>query len=377
MLDRRSFLAALGTSVATGLATAGARARGGAAPMFVSACMDPAERGAASVAAFSGDGRLMFATRLPSRGHDASARPGSTEVVVFARRPGNWAAVVDRKTGEVSLVVTTPPQRHFFGHGAFSADGRLLYATENRIGTGEGVLGIYDATAGYGRVGEIPTHGPGPHDLAFLPGREQGRMLVANGGTRTHPGGGREILNPDAMEPSLAVVDVASGDVRLKAELGPALRGISIRHLAAASDGEAVFACQWEGDPTEGPELVGVMGRDGATRFLAMPDDDLASLDNYVGSVALDASERVIAATSPRGGTVAFWDRISGRYLGRRPLPDACGVAPAPARMGVGLFVVSSGNAGVKLAAADAMDLKRLGGTELGAYAWDNHVLAL
>ena len=85
---------------------------------------------------------------------------------MFARRPSNWAAVVDRGTGRVRLVVTTPPERHFFGHGVFSPDGRLLYATENRAGiddpdAGAGVLGIYDAGAGYRRVGERPTHGSG------------------------------------------------------------------------------------------------------------------------------------------------------------------------------------------------------------------------
>jgi uncharacterized protein len=205
-------------------------------------------------------------------------------------------------------------------------------------------------------------------------------MLVANGGTRTQPGTGREILNPEAMEPSLSLVDLATGDAVLTAGLGPDLRGLSIRHLAVAGDGEAVFACQWEGDPEEGPPLVGLLSPDGATRLLDMPDDDLASLSNYVGSVALDASERVIAATSPRGGTVAFWDRRSGRFLGHRAIPDVCGVAPmGQGRTGAELFVVSSGNAGVAvLGPADERDaLRRLGGSDLGAYAWDNHILGV
>jgi hypothetical protein len=395
MLDRRSFLAVLGTSLTTAhLGLPGRASASRETPVFVAACMDPTEHGAASVAAFDSEGRRLFATRLPARGHDAVARPGSREVVVFARRPGNWAAVVDRHTGKVSRIVTTPPERHFFGHGAFSPDGRLLYATENRAGAddpgaGEGVLGIYDAAAGYARVGELPTHGLGPHDLALLPGSVGvSPMLVANGGTRTQPGTGREILNLDAMQPSLAVVDVATGDALLKVELEPELRGLSIRHLAVAADGEAVFACQWEGDPTDGPPLVGLLSRGGATRFLEMPDDELAGLNNYIGSVRLDAAERVVAATSPRGNTVAFWDRASGRYLGRRKMSDVCGIAPMPPAASngtrqsdpavAGLFVVSSGNAGVAtIRPADDREIRRIGGTELGAYAWDNHILAL
>lgn len=372
MLDRRSFIGALGASLG---AHRGTPARAGATQVFVSACMTAGADGEASVAAFSLDGELVFQTRLPARGHDAVARPGSGDIVVFARRPGNWAAVVERATGQVRLVVTTPAERHFFGHGAFSPDGRLLYATENVLGSGEGTLGIYDAEAGYQRVGERPTHGPGPHDLAFLPGREH--MVVANGGTRTHPGTGREILNPDAMEPSLVLLDVASGQAIHKVELGAEMKGLSIRHLAAAGDRETVFACQWEGDPTQGPQLVGTLSKTGTVRWLEMPDDDLARLGNYVGSVALDASERIVAATSPRGGTVAFWDRASGRYLGLRRMPDVCGVAAASDGGRAGVFVVSSGNAGVRLAAADQADLTRLASKRLASQSWDNHILAL
>ena len=327
---------------------------------------------ACSVAVFDDAGRVLFTTRLPERGHDATPRPGSDEFVVFARRPGNWAAVVDRRSGAVGPMIVTPPERHFYGHGIFSPDGRLLYATENLIATGDGVLGIYDATAGYVRVGELPSFGIGPHDIAALPGSRH--LLVANGGLRTAPDTGREILNPEAMSPSLAILDPVAGTSILKVELGQALRGLSIRHLAVAGDGEAVFACQFNGDPDELPPLVGLMRADGSTTFLEMPDDDLAAMANYVGSVSLDRSERLIAATSPIGSMVAFWDRQDGRYLGRRRLSDVCGVAPMPMD---GVFVLSSGNAGVKLGQPSRDDLVRIGGSDLDRWMWDNHILSL
>ncbi|NNM73401.1 DUF1513 domain-containing protein [Enterovirga aerilata] len=374
MIERRTFLAQLGATLAAGMAAGSARG-GILPPVFISAAMRSSDRDGAAVNAFDLDGRLLFSTRLPERGHDATARPHAAEIVVFARRPGNWAAVIDRATGTVRQVITSPPGRHFFGHGAFSPDGRLLYATENLIATGEGVLGIYDAAAGYLRVGEMPTHGLGPHDLGLLP---DGAMLVANGGTRTQPETGREILNPDSMRPSLAVVDLEGGEPRHVVELGRNLRGLSIRHLAIASDGQAAFACQWEGSPDEGPPLVGLFDPEAGARFLDMPEDDLAALDNYVGSVALSAGESLIAATSPKGGTVAFWDRASRRYLGRKRLPDVCGVAPALGQpSGSELFVVTSGHGGAYLAGAGPRGPDRFGDAALGREAWDNHVLAL
>ncbi len=37
------------------------------------------------------------------------------------------------------------------------------------------------------------------------------RLVVANGGLRTHPDTGRETLNPDDMSPNLALIDLATG----------------------------------------------------------------------------------------------------------------------------------------------------------------------
>lgn len=358
-IDRRSFLLALaGSFVAPGfVAAAGDR-------LYVSSCTDAG--GINRVAVFSTEGGVLFSTALPERGHDITLSPASNDLVVFARRPGDWAAVVDRTSGAVRHIIRSPKGRHFYGHGVYSRDGRLLYATENDVANGRGVLGVYDSGAEYKRIGEQPTHGVGPHDLAFIPGSEL--MLVANGGIRTDPDSGREILNAGKMEPSLALIDPRSGEVRHKTDFGTALSGLSIRHLAMAPDGEAAFACQFEGDDL--PALVGLISADGRARMLEMPDEDLARLDNYVGSVALDGGGRLIAATSPRGGMAAFWDRESEKYLGLALLPDVCGVAAAPES---GVFLVTSGNAGMRLAKAESHDLARVGGSDLDLYMWDNH----
>ena len=82
---------------------------------------------------------------LPARGHDIAQRPHTREFVVFARRPGTWAVAVDANHAHEPQIITARADRHFFGHGLFSADGRLLYASENDIETGDGIIGIYDA----------------------------------------------------------------------------------------------------------------------------------------------------------------------------------------------------------------------------------------
>jgi uncharacterized protein len=363
-IDRRSFILALAASFAAG------PLRASSDQLYVSSC-DGAD-GVSRLAVFSPDGGMLFSTMLPDRGHDIAMSPTGSDMAVFARRPGDWTAVVDRRSGRVRTLIRSPEGRHFYGHGLYSPDGRLLFATENDIAAGTGVLGVYDVARGYARIGEQPTHGIGPHDMAFVPGSNL--ILVANGGARTDPATGREILNAARMEPSLSLVDSRTGDLVRKVEFADGLNGLSVRHLAIADDGEGVFACQFEGADDEIQPLVGVISRDGRTRMLDMPEEEIVLLNNYTGAVKLDRSGRLIAATSPRGNRTAFWDRHTGRYLGMAPLPDVCGIAAAPL---AGTFIISSGNAGMRIARADGPDLARLRGSDLDRYMWDNHITPL
>ena len=43
-----------------------------------------------------------------------------------------------------------------------------------RFEAGQGVLGIYDVSGGFTRIGEVPTHGVGPHEVLLSP---DGRIL--------------------------------------------------------------------------------------------------------------------------------------------------------------------------------------------------------
>ena len=71
-------------------------------------------------------------------------------------------------------------------HGVFSADGRLLYSTENDYDGARGMIGVRDVTGGYKQIGEFPAHGMEPHDIALL--SDDRTIVIANGGIRTHRG---------------------------------------------------------------------------------------------------------------------------------------------------------------------------------------------
>ncbi|MDK9698006.1 MAG: DUF1513 domain-containing protein, partial [Siculibacillus sp.] len=246
--------------------------------------------------------------------------------------------------------------------------------SENDTDGGDGIVGVWDAGRGWARVGERRSGGVGPHDLAIIPdGRH---LVVANGGIRTHPDTGRDILNRDTMRPTLALLALDRDEIVATADLGRDLWLSSIRHIAIAPDGEVVFGCQFEGEAEVMPPLVGVWRPDRPARspvLWDMPDAALARLSDYVGSVALDASGRLVAATSPRGGATAFFERATGTWLGFAELPDVCGVAAN----GEG-FLLTSGAAGVRrtdrVTAPTALVDPN---PALAATAWDNHLTAL
>ena len=253
MIDRRGLLIGAASSAALlALPCHAARAARGEVELFAAARRD--DRGTYSAALFSLDGGDLRAVELPERGHDIALRPGSGEWVAFARRPGRFGVAVPTD-GRPPVWFNSKPDRHFFGHGVYSADGKLLYTTENDYRNAQGIIGVRDATDVYRQIGEFPARGMEPHDVALL---ADGRtMVIANGGIKTHPDSGADELNLPDMKPSLVYVDLATGDLVEEQMLAPELHQLSIRHLALAAGDTVVFGCQYRGPEGDAPPLLG------------------------------------------------------------------------------------------------------------------------
>ena len=318
MTTRRAVLAGLATAAlpAPSWAAAGS-------PLWLAAAREA--DGAFALFGIARDGALAFRVPLPGRGHAAAAHPTRAEAVAFARRPGAFALILDCASGTVLRRLDAPRGRHFYGHGAYAEDGRLLVTTENAFETGDGRLGLWDAEAGYRRLGEVSSGGIGPHEVVRLPG---GTLAVANGGIHTHPDTGREKLNLPDMQPSLIHLR-PDGAILERVELAPGMRQASIRHLAARADGTVAFAMQWEGEEGAIVPLLGLHRRGEAPRLLAASDPEQARLKGYAGSVAWSEDGARVAITSPRGGVAHVFEADgSGPDIVARL--DVCGAAPAP-----------------------------------------------
>lgn len=373
-MDRRRFHRLLGASLlAAGTAPwmagplAAAQGAGGP-PAWLAALADASGR--FRFAGLRADGGAAFDLALPDRGHSVALAPHGSLCVLFARRPGTFALVVDWRVGEPMRWIDSPPGRHFYGHGVFSGDGRTLFATENDYERGTGVVAVFDAADGFRRVAEMPSHGIGPHDLRLL---SDGRTLViANGGIQTHPDAGREKLNIPTMQPSLAYVDSADGRLTGDYRLPPDRHLLGIRHLAVTPDDTVVVAMQAEGPESDIRPLVAVHRGGDALRLLAAPRVEARRMRNYAGSAAVDSSGAVAAVSAPRGNLVTFWDVAGNRWLGAADVADGCGVS-ATGRAGE--FALSSGLSGLYLYDVATGVKRHLSSSFADAVHWDNHLI--
>lgn len=360
LIDRRDFLRAAGITFLSSLAPADRAAALGADAVFATAFQR--RDGAYGAAILSEAGKILHTVDLPDRGHDITFDPVSGRSVVFARQPGTFAVVFDPSGRGEPLTIQSVAGRHFFGHGVFSPDGALLYATENDFDNAAGMVGVYDAGSDFARVGEFPTHGVGPHELLLL--GDNSTIAVANGGIETHPDFGRAKLNLPTMKPSYVLVDRETGDLIEKHELPPALHQLSIRHMDTDKTGAVWFGCQHEGPATERPGLVGRAVRGKELQLIDMPEDVLSGFRNYIGSVAANRDAGTVAVTSPQGNSLVVLDAATGDIVKATSLTEVCGLAPDHsgflATTGTGEIIESDG--------ATSADTD---------HVWDNHVLRI
>lgn len=360
LIDRRDFLKGAGIAFFAALSPAQAAATLAADALFATAYQK--RDGSFGAAILSEDGKPLVQVPLPDRGHDVTFDPVSRQSVVFARQPGTFAVVFDHTGQRAPLAISSPPDRHFFGHGVFSPDGALLYATENDFDNAAGMIGIYDARDGFRRIGEFATHGIGPHELLLL--GDGSTLAIANGGIETHPDFGRAKLNLSTMKPSLVFIDRLSGDLLERHELPPALHRLSIRHMDMDASGTVWFGCQHEGSASDRPLLVGRAVRGKELQLIDMPQKVLEGLRNYVGSVAANREAGLIAVSSPQGNSYAVIAAASGQIVASHDLTEVCGLAPDRAAFrattGTGEIVGAQGSA-----------------VHADEFVWDNHLLRI
>ncbi len=339
-------------------------------PLFASACTTG--DGNHYLQLIDRDGGEWLRHPLPGRAHHVAAHPQQPWLAAIARRPGRFIDLVDYRQGQLLTRIEADDGRHFYGHAIFSRDGRYLISTENDVASGQGRVVLRDGAQQFAVVADHPSYGIGPHELALL---ANGRHLViANGGILTDPRQGRAKLNLDSMQPSLAYIDLISGELLAQQFMPPGLHQLSIRHLDVNQRDQVIIALQYQGALHDEVPLVALHQPGQALQLLKAPAEINRAMQQYCGSARCDSSGRYAAVSAPRGDLITFWDLSDGRFLSATRCRDGCGLAALDA---AGRFLISSGS-GRCYRYDLAADRKQVQPLQLSqAMQWDNHMIAL
>src|SRR5690606_2671736 len=89
------------------------------------------QAGRYEAALFDERGHARLVVPMPARGHSFAIDAPRSRAVVFGRQPGFFAIGFHLGGKAQPQPLPMTPERHFFGHGVFSPDGKLMIATEN------------------------------------------------------------------------------------------------------------------------------------------------------------------------------------------------------------------------------------------------------
>jgi hypothetical protein len=97
------------------------------------------------LAAYNLAGGEKISIAVPFFGHEAAVNPTDKMKVFTALKWGRRAALVDFKDKRVVHEIEPPRGMRFFGHAAWSADGRKIFVTAQNDGAFKGVILAYSS----------------------------------------------------------------------------------------------------------------------------------------------------------------------------------------------------------------------------------------
>ncbi len=274
--------------------------------------------------------------------HGVSPNPIAPNKAVLFEKKGKGSCEVDLVAGTVLRTVATTEERQFYGHGDWLPDGRILFATETiTSGAYEGVIAVRDGKT-LELIDTFPSHGSAPHDCRLIDG---GKVLVATNGGGAIDGG---------APPNVAWVEVASGKLLDKVDIPNVTWNAG--HFALSAKGDlAVVSAAREGLPDLPHQNGGVTLRPAGGKAVAMdqPTDVTQHLTGETLSVCIHEPTGVVAATTPLGDCVTFWDVAKCSLVKKLDLRRARGVSLT---LDQKYFVISHGEVDVTLVTTDGLE---------------------
>lgn len=256
--------------------------------------------------------RLSLSTKItPFLPHGFHRNPKQEEIVAVFEKKGPGALIYNVLQNKIISILKPQLGRHFYGHGAYTADGKHLFSTETDLASRQGVIGIRDAMT-FEYLGEFPSYGLEPHECKLIDGGET--LVVTNGG------------GPIGSNlPSVTYIDVASQRLLERIELSNAR--VNTGHLAVTQAGGLVVISA----PRAGmkaSELGAVSVRLRGEKLLRTASEHplVRRLFGEALSVCIYEAAAIAGVTHPGANVLTFWSLVSGKLIHKLDLPTPRGI---------------------------------------------------
>ncbi len=228
-------------------------------------------------------------------GHGITFNPVKPNIAAVFEKRGPGACELDLSTGQVLRDIPCEQERQFYGHGAYSPDGKILYSAETITkGDYKGLIVMRDA-ATLEEIGEFPSYGPRPHDCQIL--NDGKTMIITNGGG---------LLGEKELG-SVTYVDLTSQKLIQKLPIDN--KRFNAGHVAVADNGDiVVVSAPREGSPAKKNGGVTIGGLNKKLSTAKGPSNILNKMVGETLSVCIDDTRSIAAATTPDAGRITFWD---------------------------------------------------------------------
>lgn len=233
-------------------------------------------------------------------GHGIVPDPVNPQLVSVFEKRGKGACEIDLKQGAVTRTIETGDNREFYGHGAYSPDGKLLYCTETIVEDDyKGLIAVRDAKT-HKLIGEFPSFGSSPHDCHLID--DGNTMVVTNGGGKL-----------DGAAPNVSYIDISSESLIETLVFDAA--HVNAGHLDITSTGKlAVVSAQRTGLPLKSPGGISIR-QGNILHTLNEPAQLIERLNDESLSVCINEKNGIVGATTPEGHLLTFWNIDDGRLL--------------------------------------------------------------
>lgn len=227
---------------------------------------------------------------------------------------GASASEIDLKTGRVVQNIYLPEASEFFGHGFFTPDGKVFFASRVDMEQAKGYLTGYDTADCTKIVADYPITDGALHESRLMP---DGTAMIACFGVKPiageHPFSG-----PRLRKGALVQIDMKSGKPIHEWDVDDDTQMVG--HFRVTRDGNIIVLSRpREGVTSSGKVFFGNMGGK-KLEEIRFSDMVPAGKSGECLSIALNADETVAMVTNPENNRILMIDAKKGVYLGAAPI---------------------------------------------------------